>query len=123
MAWLFLLQFALLLLSGSIFWPGGQLDLGAFRPTRDPGPDLTLEAVFVSLALLALVVSFGLFRLKRWAWLLAMTMEGLNLASALVAYRVGNPEYLTMVVGIVIVLALNGREVRETFLPAEPPRA
>jgi hypothetical protein len=122
-AWLFFLHFVLLLLSGSIFWPGGQIDLTEFRPTREPGPALVLEVVFISLGLLALVVSLGLFRLKRWAWLLAMTMEGLNLASALIAYRVGHPEYVTMVVGAFTVLALNQREVRQAFLPPEPPRA
>ena len=123
MAWLFLLQFALLLVSGTIFFPGGQLDLTSFRPTREPGPALVLEVIFIGLALLALIVSMGLFRLKHWAWLLAMAMEGLNLTSALIAYRVGNPEYLTMVVGIVAVLALNGREVRQAFLPLDAPRA
>jgi hypothetical protein len=122
-AWLFFLHFVLLLLFGSIFWPGGQLDLTEFRPTGEPGPALVLEAVFISLGLLALVVSLGLFRLKRWAWLLAMTMEGLNLASALIAYRVGHPEYVTMALGVVTVLALNQREVRQAFLPPEPPRA
>jgi hypothetical protein len=121
-AWLFFLNFVLLL-SGSIFWPGGQIDLTEFRPAREPGPALVLQAVFISLGLLALVISLGLFRLKRWAWLLAMTMEGLNLASALIAYRVGHPEYVTMVVGIFTVLALNQREVRQAFLPPEPPRA
>ena len=122
-AWLFFLHFVQLLLAGSIFWPGGQIDLTEFRPTREPGAALALEVVFISLGLLALVVSLGLFRLKHWAWLLAMTMEGLNLASALIAYRVGHPEYLTMVVGVFTVLALNQREVRQAFLPAEPPRA
>jgi hypothetical protein len=123
-AWLFFLHFVLLLLlSGSIFWPGGQIDLAEFRPTRQPGPAPVLEAAFISLGLLALVVSLGLFRLRRWAWLLAMTMEGLNLASALIAHRVGHPEYVTMGIGIVTVLALNQREVRQAFLPPEPPRA
>ena len=121
-AWLFFVHFVLLLLSGSIFWPGGQMDLSEFRPTREPGSAL-LEVVFISLGLLALIVSLGLFRLKRWAWLLAMTMEGLNLASALIAYRVGHPEYLTMIAGVFTVLALNQREVRQPFLPPEPPRA
>src|SRR5439155_433869 len=32
-AWLLFLQFVLLL-SGSIFWPGGQIDLTEFRPAR-----------------------------------------------------------------------------------------
>ena len=123
LAWLFFLHFVLLLVSGTIFWPGGQVELSELRPTRGPGAALALEMAFVSLGVLALIVSLGLFRLKRWAWLLAMTMEGLNLASALIAYRVSHPEYLTMVVGVFIVLALNQREVREAFLPPEPPRA
>lgn len=122
-AWLFFLQFVQLLISGSIFWPGGRLDLAEFRPTREPGPNLLLEAIFISLGLLALVVSMGLFRLKRWAWLLAMTMEGLNLASALLAYRLGQPEYVTMGIGVLAVLALNQREVRQFFLPPRLPRA
>jgi hypothetical protein len=122
-AWLFLLQFVQLLIAGSIFWPGGRLDLAEFRPTREPGPALVLEAVFIGLALLALVVSIGLFRLKRWAWLLAMTMEGLNLASALLAYRLGQPEYVTMAIAVLAVVALNQREVRQFFLPPRLPRA
>jgi hypothetical protein len=122
-AWLFFLHFVVLLLSGSIFWPGGRIDLTEFRPTREAGPAPVLGVVFISLGLLALVVSLGLFRLKWWAWLLAMTMEGLNLASALIAYGVGHPEYVTMVVGIVTVLALNQREVRQAFVPPEPSRA
>ncbi|HEX2185166.1 MAG TPA: hypothetical protein VHN78_06650 [Chloroflexota bacterium] len=122
-AWLFLLHFVLLLLSGTIFWPGGQLHLTEFRPTDRPGEDMQLQVVFVSLGMLALVVSVGLFRLKRWAWLLAMTMEGLNLASALLAYQVGRPEYLIMAVGVITVLALNQDEVRQAFLPPEAPRA
>lgn len=123
MAWLFFLHFVVLLLSGSIFWPGGRIDLTEFRPTLEAGPAPVLGVVFISLGLLALVVSLGLFRLKWWAWLLAMTMEGLNLASALIAYGVGHPEYVTMVVGIVTVLALNQREVHQAFVPPEPSGA
>jgi hypothetical protein len=122
-AWLFLLHFVLLLLSGTIFWPGGQLHLTEFRPTGRLGEDMQLQVVFVCLGVLALVVSVGLFRLKRWAWLLAMTMEGLNLASALLAYQVGRPEYLIMAVGVITVLALNQGEVRQAFLPPEAPNA
>jgi hypothetical protein len=122
-AWLFLLQFAQLLLAGALFWPGGQLDFTTVRPTREPGPELVLELVFIALALLALVVAVGLFKLKRWAWLLAMAMEALSLASALVAYRVGSPEYLAMAVSIVIVLALNQAEVRSAFIRPRADRA
>jgi hypothetical protein len=114
-AWLFLLQFLLLLLSGSLFWPGGQVELNPFSATDEASTRLLLDVVFLLLALLALIVSIGLFRLKHWAWRLAMTMEGLNLASALTAYVVEHPEYLNMLVGIVIVMSLNQREVREAF--------
>ena len=115
-AWLFLLQFLLLLMSGSFFWPGGQVELNPFSLSGESGTRLFLEAVFLALALLALVVSIGLFRLKPWAWLLAMAMEGLNLTSALTAYVVGHPEYVNMLLGIIIVMSLNQREVREAFV-------
>jgi hypothetical protein len=117
-AWLFLLQFVLLLGSGSLFWPGGQLDLNPYRlaaPPSGDAADYLLEAIFLALGPLALVVALGLFRLRPWAWFLAMTMEGLNLASALSAYAIGRPEYVTMLLGIVIVMSLNQREVRQTF--------
>ena len=109
------LQFLLLLISGSLFWPGGQVELNPFSPTSTSGTRLLLEGIFLALALLALVVSIGLFRLKPWAWLLAMSMEGLNLTSALTAYVVGHPEYVNMLLGIIIVMSLNQREVREAF--------
>jgi hypothetical protein len=50
-------------------------------------------------------------------------MEGLNLASALLAYRLGQPEYVTMAIAVLAVVALNQREVRQFFLPPRLPRA
>jgi len=121
-AWLFMLQFLLLLSSGTIFWPGGHVDLNALVLSDAYAAELLFKVVYVALGMLALIVAFGLLRLKRWAWLLAMTMEGLNLASALTAYAVGRPEYVTMLLGIIIVLSLNQEEGRQAFLPSEARR-
>lgn len=68
-----------------------------------------------------LVVALGLLWLRLWAWLLAMTMQGLGLASALVAYLADRPNYILMALGILIVLDLNQGDVRKAFQSRKKP--
>src|SRR4051794_14475762 len=58
-----------------------------------------------------LVAGIGLLRLKRWAWLLAMSIEGLSLAVLLRWYALGIPLYGPMALSSLIVLVLNQREI------------
>ncbi|MBI3361357.1 MAG: hypothetical protein HY023_09630 [Chloroflexi bacterium] len=60
-------------------------------------------------------IGFGLFRLRPWAWLAAMALQGFYLLVGLIDYLKGHPDYISMLVSIVIVLYLNTEEVRDAF--------
>jgi hypothetical protein len=62
-----------------------------------------------------LVATAGLLRLSPWSWLLAMFVQGISLAQALLAYLLGTPEYVSMTLGVLAVAALNQAEVRVAF--------
>ncbi len=120
MAWLHVLQALALLIVGwvwlvsaGVLYPVGSL------PDREFADWVLLAApggALLVLSLLGLVVAFGLFSLRTWAWLLAMSLQGLGLATALSARIAGtNRVDVTMVLGIFIVLSLNQREVRQAF--------
>jgi len=73
--------------------------------------------VVVGIALLAVAV--GLWQLRPWAWLLAMSLQGLSLGQALTVYLLGEPDYWSMALSAFVVLALNQEEVREAFRTAD----
>jgi hypothetical protein len=63
-----------------------------------------------------LIMSVGLWRLQRWAWVATMSWAGINMAQALWAYWIGEPQYAAMVLSVVIVLYLNQRDVQLAFI-------
>jgi hypothetical protein len=63
-----------------------------------------------------LIMSVGLWRLQRWAWVATMSWAGINMAQALWAYWVSEPQYSAMALSVVIVLYLNQREVQLAFI-------
>jgi hypothetical protein len=63
-----------------------------------------------------LIVSIGLWRLQRWAWVATMTWAGINMAQALWAYWIDTPQYTAMALSVVIVLYLNQRDVQLAFI-------
>jgi hypothetical protein len=65
---------------------------------------------------IGLIVSVGLWRLRRWAWIATMTWAGINMAQALWAYWIGEPQYTAMALSVVIVLYLNQRDVQLAFI-------
>lgn len=73
------------------------------------------SAVLVVLALLGVYIAVALLRLKSWAWLAAMSLQGLGLMAALYAYSQGRPNYLGMAIGIFLVLFLNQKDVQAVF--------
>ena len=64
---------------------------------------------------LGLVISFGLWQLKRWAWFLVMVQLGISMAGGLWLYTQGNPYYSNMVIDVIAVFYLNQREVQQAF--------
>lgn len=76
----------------------------------------------VQVVLAGLLVASGvaILRLRPWAWLVAMTLQGLTLAGELLNNANGRPDYLNMLLGVAIVFTLNTRTVRQAFEPRHP---
>jgi uncharacterized membrane protein (DUF2068 family) len=77
--------------------------------------DPELAAQSVALFAVGLVIAVGLWRLKRWAWVSVMVWTGLELAGGLLSYFRGDPDYPSMVLGIIIVFYLNQADVQAAF--------
>jgi hypothetical protein len=73
--------------------------------------------IFALLATLALAAAVGFMRVASGAWLLAVLVQGINLALALVLYFEGRPAYVYMMMlyGIVMVLYLHQDDVQAAF--------
>lgn len=82
-------------------------------------PDLVqsqiTDIVLVALALAGLLTSLALLRMHLWAKQAAVLLQGLALLSSLVGYLRGTPNFLAMLIGVVIVLYLNQAEVHQAF--------
>jgi hypothetical protein len=82
-------------------------------------PDPTWADVLrgVALAEIAaiLVLITGLFRLRRWAWVMVMVANGLTMVLNLFHYFRGEPFYLSMILSLAIVFYLNSRDVQTAF--------
>jgi hypothetical protein len=79
----------------------------------------TLAGLPVALGIILLAVAVGLWQLRPWAWLVAMSLQGIDLAHGLTMYLLGDPDYWSMALTAFIVLALNQAEVREAFGTAD----
>jgi hypothetical protein len=87
--------------------------------------EVVLGFLFVLLAMLALAAAVGFLRVARGAWLLAVLVQGITLALALVLYFEGRPAYvyLIMLVPVVMVLYLHQDDVQAAFHPLAPTEA
>ncbi len=71
--------------------------------------------LFVTLGVISLFLAFALWMVKRWAWIAAMALQGLSLSAALLGYIRQNPNYVSMVLGILLVFYLNQQDVQMAF--------
>lgn len=78
-------------------------------------PAMDTRGFALALAAVNLVVALGMVFLRSWAWVAAMTVQGLSLAGGLWSYGRGAPDYPLMVISVMVVLYLNLREVRRPF--------
>lgn len=76
---------------------------------------IALGVIFLILGLLTVIMGMGLRTLRPWTWLVAMLIQGANLATSLFAYFNHMPNYFAMFFGVLIVFLLNQREVRHAF--------
>lgn len=93
----------------------GAIDPEALLESAEAVEIAAIGSLLAAIGLAAFVIAYGLFRLRPWAWLLAMASQGASLGLALWARTTGNPEYVSMALGVLIVLALNQAEVRAAF--------
>jgi hypothetical protein len=75
------------------------------------------DVVNVLLIPAQLVLAFGLWYLKRWAWVLYMIQLGISMIVGLQAHFSGqaNADYFVMVVNVLVVFYLNQGEVQRAF--------
>ena len=118
-----ILQGVTLSVAGGILLVGALLsapgDLTIDRVLRSEWNELfVLGSILLLLGLLALIVTYGLYRVRPWAWSVAMSLQGIGLAMALSNQFLGDLNYnddVTLAIGILLVFMLNQNEVRRTF--------
>ncbi|MFN2303122.1 MAG: hypothetical protein ACK2TV_05250 [Anaerolineales bacterium] len=76
---------------------------------------LTSGLILVVLGIFMLIVAIAFWFMKSWAWLLAMSMQGVGLFVGLIDYLRHRPHYLGMLLGILIFIFLNHRDVQHVF--------
>jgi len=62
-----------------------------------------------------LVIAYGLWQYKRWAWVATMAYVGIGMGSQVWSYFYGTADYLTMLMYILIVFYLNQSDVQGIF--------
>lgn len=65
--------------------------------------------------LLGALVAPGLWKLRRWAWVLTMIQLGLRMGTGLFAYLMGDAQYFQMFINVITVFYLNQRDVQLAF--------
>lgn len=104
------------------------VDLARVRQNLIPlnVPDLqddTANTALVGALLLAVAaICVGLFLLKRWAWIAAMILIGINLLAAIVYYVEGGEPFAAMVFDVFSVFYLNQQSVQAAFEGRPAPR-
>ncbi len=104
-----------LLLELDVFTRGlGNASVAAGALTPE-GQRLVLGGVYLFFGALALIFLIGFLLRRRWAWVATMTWTALSLIVGLVAYFSGQPKYLSMLAGVVLLLVLNQTSVHQEF--------
>lgn len=75
---------------------------------------LTLVSITVQ-GIFGIVSSIGLLRMRPWAWLMAMIVQGISLIIYLVDYIRGTPNYIGMIFAVFVVFYLNQRDIQLLF--------
>jgi len=110
------LALAIYVLWGSGVWADAQQGplVEGVAPTT-LGIRLTEALYDLVSGLVTLVILWGFLRVRPWAWIGLMVWVGVGLGVQLVRYIYGDPNYLRMVICVVVALALNQAEVQEAF--------
>lgn len=102
------------LLGGLAAWPDGYAPVYAVR-------EVALWSAVILHGILLFVAGVGMLRLSPRAWIWGMALQGVGLGAGLFAYFRGRPDYLSMALGVVVVLLLNQNDVQAAFRRASGP--
>lgn len=105
----------LLLLDLGVFTRGLAGVTAATGSLTTDGQRLVLAGVYLLFGALALVILVGFLLRRRRAWTAAMTWTALSLAINLVGYFIGQPRYLAMLAGVILLLVLNQASLHQEF--------
>jgi len=72
---------------------------------------IILAAILLIVGLLGLIVGWGLYTMKSWAWMLAMILNIINIILAI--YPTLN--IVSMIIPLIIVLYLNQKDIKSRF--------
>ncbi len=81
----------------------------------DPGVALSEEALLFVIILIQVMMAIGLWRMQRWAWFVMMVFVGWSMAVDIWRVMYGSPDYLRMLLNVIIVFYLNQRDVQRAF--------
>jgi hypothetical protein len=93
-------------------WPSRSWELSLEFLVIALGKVITSGVGLLVLGLLTLAISLQLFGLKGYAWLLAMSIQGIILFTSLIAYFRDEPNFFLMASAVVLVFYLNQNEIR-----------
>jgi hypothetical protein len=74
-----------------------------------------LTVVHIVIIVAWVILIFGMWFLRRWAWLLVMIFTGVALTFALVRYFEGDPDYYGMLINVAVAFYLNDRSVQRAY--------
>lgn len=83
------------------------------------GREVVVSSFMLAFGVAALGILVGFLLRKKWAWTAAMTWAAVSLALGLVNYFREEAQYLSMLVGVVLMLALNAAVVKRAFYEEE----
>ena len=83
------------------------------------GREVVVSSFMLVFGVAALGILVGFLLRKRWAWPAAMTWAAVSLALGLLNYFRGEPQYLSMLIGVALMLALNAAVVKRAFYHKE----
>lgn len=92
----------------------------------DPELFVELPISIITAALLLvprLLAAIGLWRLRRWGWVLNMVLISYAMVYDVILYFRGMPHYFPMLVNVVMVFYLNQQDVQSLFEQAESSEA
>ena len=114
---LYLVLAALILLKLGVFQTGhipSEPWLEGSKPTQLG--TLLFEAVYLLiLGVVTLIIAINFILMRLWAWVALMAWTGITLAINLMRYLYGSPDYFSMFLAVVLVLAMNQADVQQVF--------